>query len=72
MSYSKKLVVEHNMYQDLQRKHLKMQEDYEMQLKAAESERIQALEELKQLYEAKLLAQTQVLSEVSEWEQVVE
>lgn len=49
-----------------------MQEDYEMQLKAAESERIQALEELKQLYEAKLLAQTQVLSEVSEWEQVVE
>lgn len=72
LSYSKKLIVEHNMYQDLQRKHLKMHEDYEMQLKAAEAASIQAQEELKQLYEAKLQAQTQLLSEVSQGEQVVE
>uniref|UniRef100_A0A3Q4B5Q5 EML-like second beta-propeller domain-containing protein n=1 Tax=Mola mola TaxID=94237 RepID=A0A3Q4B5Q5_MOLML len=69
LSYSKKLIVEHNMYQDLQRKHLKMHEEYEMQLKAAEAASIQAQEELKQLYEAKLQAQTQLLSEVSQGEQ---
>lgn len=49
-----------------------MQEDYAKQLKAAEESRVKALEEQKQLYEAKLLEKTQLLAQVSVEEHMVE
>lgn len=72
LSYSQKLIVEHERHQDLQQKYQRMQEDYETQLKVADESRIQALEELTQLYEAKLQEKTQLLAQVSQQEQRVE
>lgn len=63
-SYSQKLIVEHTRYQDLQQRHQRMEEEYENQLKAAEEERIQSLEELKQVYENRLEEKSQQLAEV--------
>lgn len=57
-------MVEHERYQDLQRKYERMQEDYEMQLKAAEESRAQGLKEQTQLYEARLQEKTQLLAQV--------
>lgn len=72
LSYSQKLIVEHERHQDLQQKYQRMQEDYETQLKVADESRIQALEELTQLYEAKLQEKTQLLAQVSQQEQRAE
>ncbi|XP_035517008.1 cilia- and flagella-associated protein 57 [Morone saxatilis] len=74
LSYSQKLIVEHEKHQDLQHKHQKMQEDYEKQLEAAEESRTQALEEQTQLYEAKLQEKTQLLAQCQEdaQQQIVE
>lgn len=66
LSYSQKLIVEHERYQDLQQKYQSMQQDYEKQLKSAHESRIKALEELKQHYEAKLQEKTQLLAQVSQ------
>uniref|UniRef100_A0A3Q3J5F7 Cilia and flagella associated protein 57 n=1 Tax=Monopterus albus TaxID=43700 RepID=A0A3Q3J5F7_MONAL len=63
LSYSQKLIVEHERYQDLQHKHQRMQEDYENQLKSAEESKTQALERLTQHYEAKLQEKTQLLAQ---------
>lgn len=41
-----------------------MEEEYENQLKAAKEERIQSLEELKQVYESRLEEKSQHLAEV--------
>ena len=71
MSYSQKLIVEHERFQDLQQKYQRMQEDYEKQLKAAEESRVQGLEELTQAYETKLQEKTQLLAQVSQQEQMV-
>lgn len=62
--------MEHERYQDLQHKYQRMEEDYEERLKTEEESRIQALEELTQLYEAKLQEKTQILTQVSEGEQL--
>lgn len=64
--------MEHERYQDLQQKDQRMQEDYEKQLKAAEESKTQALEELTQLYEARLQEKTLMLAQVSQEEQEVE
>lgn len=64
LSCSQKLMVEHERYQDLQRKYERMQEDYEMQLKAAEESRVQGLKEQTQLYEARLQEKTHLLAQV--------
>lgn len=64
--------MEHERFQDLQKKYERMQEDHETQMKVAEEGRIRALEELTQLYEAKLREKTQLLAEVSQEEQMVE
>ncbi|KAM9362159.1 cilia- and flagella-associated protein 57 [Symphorus nematophorus] len=66
VSYSQKLIVEHERFQDLQQKYQRMQEDYEKQLKAAEESRVQALEELTRTYEAKLQEKTQLLAQCQE------
>ncbi|XP_044067286.1 cilia- and flagella-associated protein 57 isoform X2 [Siniperca chuatsi] len=66
LSYSQKLIVEHERYQDLEQKYQRMQEDYEKQLKAAEESKIQASEELTQLYEAKLQEKTRLLAQCQE------
>ncbi|KAK2862634.1 hypothetical protein Q5P01_002167 [Channa striata] len=66
LSYSQKLIVEHERYQDLQQKCQEMQEDYEKQLKTKEESRIQALEELRQHYEAKLQEKIQLLAQCQE------
>ncbi|XP_042364189.1 cilia- and flagella-associated protein 57 [Plectropomus leopardus] len=66
LSYSQKLIVEHERYQDLQRKYQRMQEDYEKQLKTAEESKVQLLEELTQQYEAKLQEKTQLLVQCQE------
>ncbi|XP_054473374.1 cilia- and flagella-associated protein 57 [Anoplopoma fimbria] len=66
LSYSQKLIVEHERYQDLQHKYKRMQEDYEKQLKAVEESKIQSLEELTQLSEAKLQEKTQLLVQCQE------
>lgn len=71
LSYSQKLIVEHERYQDLQHTCQRMQQDHEKQLKAEEESRTQALEELTQLYEAKLQEKTQLLAQVSQEEQMV-
>ena len=71
VSYSQKLIVEHERFQDLQQKYQRMQEDYEKQLKAAEESRVQGLEELTQAYETKLQEKTQLLAQVSQQEQMV-
>lgn len=63
--------MEHERFQDLQEKYKGMQEDYETQLKVAKEGRIRALEELTQLYEAKLQEKTQLLAEVSQEEHMV-
>ncbi|XP_072239030.1 cilia- and flagella-associated protein 57 [Leuresthes tenuis] len=65
-SYSQKLIVEHEKYQDLHQKHQAMLEDYEKRLKSAEESRTQALEELTQLYEDKLQEKTQLLAQCQE------
>ncbi|XP_037639358.1 cilia- and flagella-associated protein 57 [Sebastes umbrosus] len=65
-SYSHKLIVEHERFQDLQRKSQRMQEDYEKQLKVAEESKIQSLEELTELSEAKLQEKTQLLVQCQE------
>uniref|UniRef100_A0A3Q4MYG6 Cilia and flagella associated protein 57 n=1 Tax=Neolamprologus brichardi TaxID=32507 RepID=A0A3Q4MYG6_NEOBR len=69
LSYSQKLIVEHEKYQDLQQKHQRMQEDYEKQLKFAEDRKIQAVEELTKMYEAKLQEKAELLAQVSNKEQ---
>ncbi|XP_036955577.1 cilia- and flagella-associated protein 57 isoform X2 [Acanthopagrus latus] len=66
LSCSQKLMVEHERYQDLQRKYERMQEDYEMQLKAAEESKVQGLKEQMQLYEAKLQEKIQLLAQCQE------
>ncbi|XP_063330905.1 cilia- and flagella-associated protein 57 isoform X2 [Pelmatolapia mariae] len=66
LSYSQKLIVEHEKYQDLQQKHQRMQEDYEKQLKSAEDRKIQAVEELTKMYEAKLQEKAEVLAQCQE------
>ncbi|CAI5689004.1 unnamed protein product [Oreochromis niloticus] len=63
LSYSQKLIVEHEKYQDLEQKHQRMLEDYEKQLKSAEDRKIQAVEELTKMYEAKLQEKTQLLAQ---------
>ncbi|XP_056221340.1 cilia- and flagella-associated protein 57 [Seriola aureovittata] len=65
-SYSQKLIVELERYQDLQHKYQKMQEDYEKRLKSAEESKIQALEELTQNSEAKLQEKTHLLAQCQE------
>lgn len=65
LSYSQKLVAEHQKYQDLQQKHQRMQEDYEKRLKSAEESKTQALDELTLLYETRLQEKTQTLAQVS-------
>ncbi|KAM3621734.1 uncharacterized protein V6R79_015290 [Siganus canaliculatus] len=66
LSSSQKLTVEHEMYQNLQRKYQRMQGDYEKQLKAAEDSRVQGLEELTQKYESELQEKTQLLAQCQE------
>ncbi|XP_037831258.1 cilia- and flagella-associated protein 57 isoform X3 [Kryptolebias marmoratus] len=66
VSYTSKLMVEHEKYQDLLQKHDRMQEEYEKQLKAAEESKTQALEELIQMYELKLQEKTQLLAQFQE------
>ncbi|XP_034724351.1 cilia- and flagella-associated protein 57 isoform X3 [Etheostoma cragini] len=66
LSYSQKLIVEHERYLDLQQKHHRMQEDYEKQLKDAEELKVQSLQELTQIYEAKLQEKTQLLDQCRE------
>uniref|UniRef100_A0A3Q4HXN8 Cilia and flagella associated protein 57 n=1 Tax=Neolamprologus brichardi TaxID=32507 RepID=A0A3Q4HXN8_NEOBR len=66
LSYSQKLIVEHEKYQDLQQKHQRMQEDYEKQLKFAEDRKIQAVEELTKMYEAKLQEKAELLAQCQE------
>ncbi|XP_026024823.1 cilia- and flagella-associated protein 57 isoform X1 [Astatotilapia calliptera] len=66
LSYSQKLIVEHEKYQDLQQKHQRMQEDYEKQLKSAEDRKIQAVEELTKMYEAKLQEKAELLAQCQE------
>lgn len=68
-SYSQKLIVEHKSYQDLQHEHQRMQGDFQTQLRAAEESKVQSLEELTQLYEAKLQEKTRLLVQVSQKEQ---
>lgn len=58
--------MEHERYQDLQHKYQRMQEDYEKQLKDAAESKIQAVEELTQLFEARLQDKTQLLAQVSQ------
>ncbi|XP_075995968.1 cilia- and flagella-associated protein 57 [Genypterus blacodes] len=62
-SYSQKLIVEHERYQDLQQQCVSMQEDHSKQLKALEKGKSCALEELKQSYEARLQEKTQLLAQ---------
>ncbi|KAL3977716.1 pleckstrin-like domain containing family A member 3 [Sarotherodon galilaeus] len=66
LSYSQKLIVEHEKYQDLEQKHQRMLEDYEKQLKSAEDRKIQAVEELTKMYEAKLQEKTELLAQCQE------
>ncbi|XP_034550436.1 cilia- and flagella-associated protein 57 isoform X2 [Notolabrus celidotus] len=66
LSCSQKLIVEHERFQDLQQKYDRMQEDYQTQLKAAEDSRVQALEEVTQLYEARLQEKTRHLAQCQE------
>lgn len=61
--------MEHEKYQDLQQKHQRMREDYEKQLKSAEDRKIQAVEELTKMYEAKLQEKAELLAQVSNKEQ---
>ncbi|KAM4587838.1 cilia- and flagella-associated protein 57 isoform 2-T2 [Odontesthes bonariensis] len=65
-SYSQKLIVEHDKYQDLHQKHHTLLEDYEKLLKSAEESRTRALEDLTQLYEDKLQEKTQLLAQCQE------
>uniref|UniRef100_A0A3Q3NES5 Cilia and flagella associated protein 57 n=1 Tax=Mastacembelus armatus TaxID=205130 RepID=A0A3Q3NES5_9TELE len=67
-----KLIVEHERYKDLQHKFLKMQDDYEKQLKSTEESKTQALEHLTQQYEAKLLEKTQLLAQEDAQQQIHE
>ncbi|KAG7229689.1 hypothetical protein INR49_012736, partial [Caranx melampygus] len=66
LSYSQKLIVEHERYQDLLHKYQRMQEDYEKQLKAAEESKTQALEELTECSEVKLQEKIQDLAQCQE------
>ncbi|XP_070759353.1 cilia- and flagella-associated protein 57 isoform X2 [Enoplosus armatus] len=66
LSYSQKLIVEHERHQDLQHRYQRMQEDYVRQLTAAEESKSQALKELTQLYEAKLQEKTRLLAQCQE------
>ncbi|XP_029007881.1 cilia- and flagella-associated protein 57 [Betta splendens] len=63
LTYSQKLIVEHERYLDLQQKCQGMQENYKKELQCAAESRNQALEELKQDYEAKLHEKTQLLAQ---------
>ncbi|XP_075952842.1 cilia- and flagella-associated protein 57 [Anarhichas minor] len=66
VSYSQKLIVEYERNQDLQHESQRMQEEYEKQLRAAEESKIQSLEQLTQLSEAKLQEKTQLLGQCQE------
>ncbi|XP_068451125.1 cilia- and flagella-associated protein 57 [Clinocottus analis] len=66
LSSSQKLIVEHKRHQDLQHKYQKMQEDYEKQLRAMEERKVQSLEELTQLSEAKLQEKSRLLVQCEE------
>lgn len=66
VSYSQKLIVEYERNQDLQHESQRMQEEYEKQLRAAEESKIQSLEQLTQLSEAKLQEKTQLLGQVGQ------
>lgn len=68
LSYSQKLIVEHERYQDLMHKYQRMQEDYEKQLRAAEERKTQALENLAECSEAKLQEKIQDLAQVGQQE----
>uniref|UniRef100_A0A665U2J0 Cilia and flagella associated protein 57 n=1 Tax=Echeneis naucrates TaxID=173247 RepID=A0A665U2J0_ECHNA len=61
-----KLIVEHERYLELEQKYQKIQEDYENQLKSAEENKIQTLEELTQHYQVKLDDQIQQLTQCQE------
>lgn len=65
LSYSQKLIVEHERFQEIQLKLERMQKSYESQLQSAEDHRVQALEDLTQSYEAKVQEKTQLLAQVS-------
>ncbi|KAM9859970.1 cilia- and flagella-associated protein 57 [Aulostomus maculatus] len=65
-SYSQKLIVEHERHQDLQRKCQNMEVNYEEQLKALAESKSRALEELTQLYEARLQEKAQLLTQCQE------
>ncbi|XP_061578787.1 cilia- and flagella-associated protein 57 [Cololabis saira] len=66
LSYSQRLIVEHEKHRGLQQKHESMQEDYEKQQKCAEESRSRALEELTQEYETRLQEKTQLLTQCQE------
>lgn len=61
---NQKLLLEYEKYQELQMKSQRMQEEYEKQLHELEESKNQALEELTEYYEAKLLEKTTLLEEV--------
>uniref|UniRef100_A0A3P8WMD1 Cilia and flagella associated protein 57 n=1 Tax=Cynoglossus semilaevis TaxID=244447 RepID=A0A3P8WMD1_CYNSE len=66
LSYSQKLIVEHERFQEIQLKLERMQKSYESQLQSAEDHRVQALEDLTQSYEAKVQEKTQLLAQCQE------
>ncbi|KAF7643851.1 hypothetical protein LDENG_00232050 [Lucifuga dentata] len=66
LSYSQKLVVEHERYQELQQKCLNVQEEHKQQLKALEESQSFALEELKRSDKAKLQEKILLLDQYQE------
>ncbi|XP_068171387.1 cilia- and flagella-associated protein 57 [Antennarius striatus] len=66
LSYSQKLIVEHERFQDLLLEHQRMQEDFENRLEAVEKGKTQALEELTQRYEAPLQEKTRLVAQCQE------
>ncbi|XP_061743732.1 cilia- and flagella-associated protein 57 isoform X2 [Nerophis ophidion] len=60
-SYSRKLIVEHEKYQDVQNKCEKMQLDFSEQLKIAAESKAREVEKLSQLHEVQLQEKTQLL-----------
>nr|XP_061794087.1 cilia- and flagella-associated protein 57 isoform X2 [Nerophis lumbriciformis] len=60
-SYSHKLIVEHEKYQDVQNKCEKMQLDFSEQLKNAAESKAREVEKLSQLHEVQLQEKTQLL-----------
>lgn len=61
---NQKLLLEYEKYQELQMKSQRMQEEYEKQIHEMEENKSQALEELTEYYEAKLLEKVTLLEEV--------